>query len=290
MALAPGSEVFIQYVGHAACHRRYLLAHADNANWIVATPDGDIYEESMSRHDPDCNDLWSCASPGAVPPGVPAHQHDWGSGGRPALNNTRRIAYLRAGMAELSLTHGPAAPGLVGADAELKRLQALTPAGGGGMPGLGAAPGVGAASVPRRWHVVRSPTGTPAFGEVVDPAAVNYFNGDLGIATVAGAVVQVELVRDSSLDQWRSEVRPVDARILPAAVLPGGKRGRRFADAVAMVSEEAYADWPVAGPHTVLWCLQFLARTNQGPWSTTTSGSSSASCRCTTMASSSTSR
>ena len=93
---------------------------------------------------------------------------------------------------------------------------------------------------------------------------MNYFNGDLGIATVAGAVVQVELVRDSSLDQWRSEVRPVDARILPAAVLPGGKRGRRFADAVAMVSEEAYADWPVAGPRTVLWCLQFLARTNQG--------------------------
>ena len=56
----------------------------------------------------------------------------------------------------------------------------------------------------------------------------------------------------------------MDARILPAAVLPGGKRGRRFADAVAMVSEEAHANWPVAGPRTVLWCLQFLARTNQG--------------------------
>ena len=195
MALAPGSEVFIQYVGHPTCHRRYLLAHADNANWIVATPDGDIHEESMSRHDPDVQDLWARESPGAVPPGKPANQHDWGSGGLPNLNNTRRIAYLRAGMAELSLTHGPAAPGLAGADAELKRLQTLAPAGvGGGMPGPGAAPGVGAAAVPRRWHVVRSPTGTPAFGEVVDPAALNFSSGDLGIATVAGPVVHVELV------------------------------------------------------------------------------------------------
>ena len=44
--------------------------------------------------------------------------------------------------------------------------------------------------------MVRSPGGTPAFGEVVDPSAINYFNGDLGMATVAGAVVQVELVPD----------------------------------------------------------------------------------------------
>ena len=53
MALAPGSEVFIRYTGHPTCHRRYLVAHAANADWIVATPDGDLYEESMQRTNGD---------------------------------------------------------------------------------------------------------------------------------------------------------------------------------------------------------------------------------------------
>ena len=76
MALAPGSEVFIRYTGHPTCHRRCLVAHAANADWIVATPDGDLYEESMSRHDPDVSELWACPGPGVVPVGMPANQHD----------------------------------------------------------------------------------------------------------------------------------------------------------------------------------------------------------------------
>ena len=76
MALNPGSEVFIRYTGHPTCQRRYLVAHAANADGIVATPDGDLYEESMSRHDPDVSELLACPGPGVVPVGMPANQHD----------------------------------------------------------------------------------------------------------------------------------------------------------------------------------------------------------------------
>ena len=264
MALAPGSEIFIRYVGHPVCHRRYLIAHAANADWFVATPDGDIYEETLSRHDPAISELWACPGPGRLPPGLPANRHDWNAGGLPALSDAVRIAYMVAGIAELSLHYGPAAPGIALAAAELARLQALGGGAGGAPVPVVAAPGVGAVAAAQRWRVVRSPTGAPAFGEIVDPGTVTHFQGTLGMATVAGAVVQVELVTDDHLDVWKAECRPLDARILPAAVLPGGKRGRRFGDAVAMVSEEAFGDWPVAGPRTTLWCLQFLARTNQG--------------------------
>ena len=59
MALNVGNEVWVEYVGGGGmAHHRVLLCHSAGAEWMVATPDGDLYEESMSRHDPDVNNLW----------------------------------------------------------------------------------------------------------------------------------------------------------------------------------------------------------------------------------------
>ena len=61
---------------------------------MVATPDGDIYEESMSRHDPDVNNIWLVPAGGGLPPGLPAQRHDWGQGGRRALSDALKAEYI----------------------------------------------------------------------------------------------------------------------------------------------------------------------------------------------------
>ena len=244
---------------------------------MVATPDGDIYEESMSRHDPDVNGLWLVPSGGGIPRGLPAARHNWGANRRPALTDELKAEYIEAGIAEPALQHGPDTPGAVAAKAALALLRPVVDVGrpaGGGPPGvhLGAgggapgamAPGAGAAATAQRWRVVRAASG-PSFGEVVDPAAVVFYQGPLGIAVVGGVTVAVELVADDVLDTWKKDLRPLDARILAVAQLPGGKRGRRFTEAISLLAEEPCTDRPAAGPRTAMWCLQFLAKRGQGP-------------------------
>ena len=126
------------------------------------------------------------------------------------------------------------------------------------------APGAGAAATAQRWREVRAASG-PSFGAVVDPATVVFYQGSLGIAVVEGATVAVELVADDVLDTWKKDLRPLDARILAIAKLPGGKRGRRFTEAISLLAEEPFDDWPAAGPRTAMWCLQFLSKRGQGP-------------------------
>ena len=75
----------------------------------------------------------------------------------------------------------------------------------------------------------------------------------------------VELVGDDVLETWKKDLRPLDARILAVAQLPGGKRGRRFVDAIELLAQEPFTDWPISGPRTAMWCLQFLGRLGQGP-------------------------
>ena len=246
MALAVGSEVWIQYVGAPVVHRRVLLCHSAGADWMVATPDGDIYEESMSRHDPDGNNIWLVPAGGGLPPGLPAQRHDWGQGGRRALADALKAEYIEAGIAETTLLHGPGHVGVADARAALLVLRpvgagAAAPPGvhlpGGGAPGA-MAPGAGAAPVTQRWRTIRS---------------------------AGGVSVAVELVGDDTLETWKRDLRPIDARILAVAHLPGGKRGRRFVDAVGQLAEEPFGDWPVSGPRTAMWCLQFLGRSGQGP-------------------------
>ena len=54
---------------------------------MVATPGGVTYEESMSRHDPDVNDLCLVPPGGGDPPGLPVLEHDWGTGRRRVLTD-----------------------------------------------------------------------------------------------------------------------------------------------------------------------------------------------------------
>eukprot|EP00928_Gymnodinium_smaydae_P088185 TRINITY_DN72308_c0_g1_i1.p1 TRINITY_DN72308_c0_g1~~TRINITY_DN72308_c0_g1_i1.p1 ORF type:complete len:236 (-),score=25.15 TRINITY_DN72308_c0_g1_i1:17-724(-) len=55
------------------------------------------------------------------------------------------------------------------------------------------------------------------------------------------------------------EVSASDARILPIQIR-NGERHRTWAEAVDMCKEEAFNDWPVKGPRTMGFCLDFTRR------------------------------
>eukprot|EP00974_Lingulodinium_polyedra_P000748 71172-Lingulodinium_polyedra.AAC.1 len=51
-----------------------------------------------------------------------------------------------------------------------------------------------------------------------------------------------------------------EARVLALRCSPAGDRLRSWSSVEESAREEAFADWPVAGPRTVQWCLGFLKR------------------------------
>ena len=56
-----------------------------------------------------------------------------------------------------------------------------------------------------------------------------------------------------------------DARILQIKSRPDGSRHRHFTEAAREVSTTSWPEWPVLGPRTATWCLEFLARQDQHP-------------------------
>eukprot|EP00959_Pyramimonas_sp_CCMP1952_P058798 1227986-Pyramimonas_sp.AAC.1 len=57
----------------------------------------------------------------------------------------------------------------------------------------------------------------------------------------------------------------LDARILEVSRDRLGKRFKDFKIAVDLVTETAWDSWPLTGPRTTKWCLQFTLQTNGHP-------------------------
>lgn len=48
MELAARDEVLVRYRGNDERHARILLAHVDAGEWLIVTPDADVYIEDLS--------------------------------------------------------------------------------------------------------------------------------------------------------------------------------------------------------------------------------------------------
>ena len=57
MALVVGTVVLIRYDGHDQWHERLILFHIDGAEYLIVTPDWDIYPEVLSRANPDIDGI-----------------------------------------------------------------------------------------------------------------------------------------------------------------------------------------------------------------------------------------
>ncbi|CAK0884122.1 unnamed protein product, partial [Prorocentrum cordatum] len=56
-----------------------------------------------------------------------------------------------------------------------------------------------------------------------------------------------------------------DVRVQPASLDVQGNRHRSFRDAILMMREDAWPDWPIRGPRTVLWVLKFMEQNGGRP-------------------------
>ena len=55
-------------------HERLVLLHLDRDEYIVATPDQDVFAEELSILNTDLKGIRVKPSPNTLPPGVPVHQ------------------------------------------------------------------------------------------------------------------------------------------------------------------------------------------------------------------------
>ena len=64
----PGDIAIVNYGERPTTwHMRVLLAHTSQDNWVVLTPDHDIYEEQMSGDNPDLTGFHHCGANGSLP-------------------------------------------------------------------------------------------------------------------------------------------------------------------------------------------------------------------------------
>ncbi|CAK0839371.1 unnamed protein product, partial [Prorocentrum cordatum] len=113
---------------------------------------------------------------------------------------------------------------------------------------------------PDGWQVVWSTGGTPRktlLGNLnVDEFAVC----DVGALAVKGSEVLL-LRRSSGVDDDLDS----DARVLSIVQSPSGERRRPFKDSVREMTETSWPAWPILGPRTARWCLDFIAEQDTHP-------------------------
>lgn len=79
MALAPGSVTYMDYGQRRprVIHARLALALVEQDDWVILTPDHDMYVETLSAGNPDLQSFWVGPADGTLPAGVPAGVSIW---------------------------------------------------------------------------------------------------------------------------------------------------------------------------------------------------------------------
>jgi hypothetical protein len=269
-----GESVAVRYniAGPALWHHRLVLAAGseDGAYWVL-TPDGDVYEESFTDG-VRISDFRLMASFGTLPPGVTATRFyrfeaqpsgaEWDglvrrahfSAGTPAPAVIPGVRTAAAPPAPpLGLGPGPAVGGADGAAAG----HAIVPVADGAPAAHGALVGV-AGPVPGAALLALPP---PAVGPAVPPPAAAG-GGLLGLMAALDGGRGPRIPADGGAGVGSS---PDDARTLAIVRDALGHRYRDFVAAVKDMREDPWDDWPITGPRTTLWVLQFICENGGTP-------------------------
>lgn len=230
-AQAPGNFVLVKYdiPGDPTWHSRLLLAHVTDGEWIILTPQGDIYAEDLS---PDNLDIygWRAFDPNVgVPYGIdPNHVHDFTHRpGQAAIPNLINEGLVHASHERLRRgIPAPVAPNPAAALAAV----------GGGAPAGGAlvAPLAGGAANPAPAPLGGGGGAAPAAAAPAAPAGAAPQGALQGLNMVPGGGGDAEDARTLSISRDGDGVRFKDYRV-----------------AVQESRMVTFADWPINGPRTV---------------------------------------
>eukprot|EP00438_Fugacium_kawagutii_P030435 Skav216220 [mRNA] locus=scaffold238:349502:350698:+ [translate_table: standard] len=252
-ALAPGSLMFVNY-GEVpeVYHTRLVLDHVENLDYIIGTPDLDIYTETLDPSNPDYTDCVAALPGGLVPPGI---------------NPLSVYAFAPMTAAELSQLMAAGR-----AEGALERARR----------GVGAAAaGVVAGGVARGneiWVLADYYDGKK-LGDKVDPPLGHPVLGDFGLMSLGvGAEAKVVLIKRlkeedvasfcedrvqalRSVEASQGEDRAVadDVRTLEVRYGANGERLRTFRESIKEFQQVDFMDFPLA-PRTALdYCRAIAA-------------------------------
>ncbi|CAE8674030.1 unnamed protein product [Polarella glacialis] len=251
LVLDPGEELFVRYSfrgGAAAAqwHARLVLAWIHDITYVIMTPDNDIYIEDYAV-DADFAGVRVRDRAAPLPPDVNGQPlHDFGNFPNDLVMRGiyRQAAFdaaqerVRLGLAPVAAVAPVAAAGAAPPPPPPAGLLPLPPpvAAGAVVAGGGAPP------LP---PPVAPPPAVPAGGGAA-----------IGAGLAAGGV---------GLPVALGVAGGGDVRTLAVKYDSEGKRHREFREAVLLMSEDDFPDYPVRGPRTLLWCLRFILENGPTP-------------------------
>ncbi|CAK0809116.1 unnamed protein product [Prorocentrum cordatum] len=265
--LRVGQRLLISYdVDPDLFHERLVLQRPPNrpgCTYLVATPDGDLYEEDLLDSG---GEVFVLGPRGGLLGGMPAaatlYRFD---AGYLAANKDRfiqegrdELARIRAdeGFAFVDAGDGPPPP-------------LAAPA--GGPPGAAAlmavdAPGAaGAGGPPVRWCVLESRFGKAAGDDVSDLVGARFIQGDRGIIMIADGLFMC-IARAGSFTKGADvDSKEQDVRTLAVRVDSHGRREATFQDVCKQLDSISISDWRISGPRTAVWLCRALSETGMSP-------------------------
>lgn len=255
MALV-GRRALLEYnVGGAqVIHERWVVAHVQDEDYVVVTPDEDVYTETLSVLNPDVRSFRLRDARGRLPAGVPAGVvyalPAWGAGDRTrleALGQAEAVAEkARRGVPGGQPVVAPVVP--VPAQAGGVTSEATgedVPPGASGLPSGTAV-----------W-VAAETAGGYKFGAVVSGVVAAAVGGAKTIHSSNGVDVFCQCIDSSGIEAFNAKPCESDIRIVKIKMNAVGTPERPLADIVAETKEYKVA-WKISGPRTARWCLNYL--------------------------------
>ena len=260
--------------------------------FLIATPDHDVYAEEYSADNPDLAAFKLCNVRLPPPPGV-ASRSWYRFAGDPTA--ARRLEYLAAarvaadelftvwnkamiaaGRPAVPLPAGGAFVPLCNVTDLLARLDraplAQVPAAmvfpGPGVPmilppSLGGLVPAAVPAVVAKWVVMESTT-SASRGDTYLLLGTESVRGRRGIGTVNGIDCAIFNLQGDDLEKFKGAEAFGDARLLGLDVVAGVRDKLQWRDVAAKVSEVTFNDWPIPGPRTAKWCVDFINRRGGG--------------------------
>eukprot|EP00930_Biecheleria_cincta_P024579 TRINITY_DN17587_c0_g1_i2.p1 TRINITY_DN17587_c0_g1~~TRINITY_DN17587_c0_g1_i2.p1 ORF type:complete len:511 (-),score=60.70 TRINITY_DN17587_c0_g1_i2:814-2346(-) len=237
--IVAGSRVFIRYDGFDLWHERLALSHVAQNEWVVCTPDFDLFVEQLDGGNVDLDRVRVQVQPGILPLGIPPNQcyrHRALTVAEEAQLLTEATTIANAeknlrGLAGAGAGGGlPAAAVVVPLAAPMVAVPgaAVPAAAGGAVAGAVAAPvaaplvaGPRFAGAAGTW-VIDEPTAQWDIGdELVLPAGAVRLGPDVALVSIANEAVKVRLLApNTNISEYvlaRRHFLADDPRILPSA-------------------------------------------------------------------------
>ena len=245
--------VLVEYdvPGPRVVHERMVLEHICDEDYIVATPDADVYCETLSILNRDLSAIRVRPGPNTLPAGVPAAAVY----GLPAWGAAQLAGIRAAGVAEASAERarrglGVAGPGVAVVPVDEPARAAV--AGGADEFGPGARDIVGIV-----WVAAES-IGAISYGDVIPGVGAPAVLGSKTIHNIAeGKSIFCECINADKVEEFNGRPARCDSRILSRKKNALGSPERPLTELVAEMKEVPMG-WSLIGPRTAKWCLNYL--------------------------------